>query len=228
MRMQGVPVITIDGPSGSGKGTLARLLAQHLHWHLLDSGALYRLVALAALRRGLALDDAVALAQLAQGLDAAFDRAGHGAESILLDGEPVGLALRSEDCGVAASRVAALPEVRAALLARQRAFAEPPGLVADGRDMGTVVFADAPLKLYLDASPEARAERRCKQLKQQGQDVSFATLLEQVRERDARDMQRAVSPLHPAADAERLDCSELGIEAVMVWALERVAARLRC
>ena len=210
-----IPIITVDGPSGSGKGTLSQLLARELGLHFLDSGALYRLLALAALGRGLDLGDEPALAALARGLDVSFQPDG----GILLDGAPVGEALRTEATGNAASRVAALPAVREALLARQRAFARAPGLVADGRDMGTVVFPTAPAKVFLTASAEARAERRYNQLKEKGFDPNMAELVGEIRTRDERDANRAVAPLRPAADALILDSTGLSIEAVLGQAL---------
>ena len=214
---QQAPVITIDGPSGVGKGTIAQLLARELGWHMLDSGALYRLVALGAARQGIPLDDETALADYAARLPVEF-RAGEGAThglAIYLDGEAVGDAIRTEECGAGASRVAALPAVRAALLARQRAFRRPPGLVADGRDMGTTVFPDAPLKIFLTASAEERARRRYKQLKEKGIDVSLAALLEEITERDTRDSQRSASPLVPADDALRIDTTSMTIDEVL-------------
>jgi cytidylate kinase len=207
------PVVTIDGPSGTGKGTLGLALARELGWDFLDSGALYRLVGLLALKRGVALDDPAALHLLAARLPVEFrpDAAG---TVILLEGEVVTDAIRTEVIGDAASRVAAWPEVRAALLDRQRELRQPPGLIADGRDMGTVVFPDAPLKIFLTASPEARAERRYKQLKGKGNDVSLPALLEDIRARDERDAGRAIAPLVPAPDAEILDTTQLGIDDV--------------
>jgi cytidylate kinase len=206
-------VVTIDGPSGTGKGTLGLALARELGWDFLDSGALYRLVGLLALKRGVALDDPAALHLLAARLPVEFrpDAAG---TVILLEGEVVTDAIRTEVIGDAASRVAAWPEVRAALLDRQRELRQPPGLIADGRDMGTVVFPDAPLKIFLTASPEARAERRYKQLKGKGNDVSLPALLEDIRARDERDAGRAIAPLVPAPDAEILDTTQLGIDDV--------------
>lgn len=207
------PVITIDGPSGTGKGTLGFALARSLGWHFLDSGALYRLVGYLALARNIALDAETLLQALAAHLPIEFRPAATGTV-LLLDGEDVTDAIRTEVIGDAASRVAALPAVRAALLDRQRAMRRPPGLIADGRDMGTVVFPDAPLKIFLTASPEARAERRYKQLKGKGNDVSFPALLEDIRARDERDARRATAPLVPAPDAEILDTTQLGIDDV--------------
>lgn len=205
-----IAVIAIDGPAASGKGTIARRIAAVLGFHYLDSGALYRLVALAAERDGIGCDDEAALAAAAARLDAQF-RDG----DIWLGALRVGDAIRTEAMSVAASRVAALPGVRRALLARQRAFRVPPGLVADGRDMGTVVFPHARLKIYLTASVQARAERRYKQLMEKGLSATIPTLLRDIRERDARDSARAVAPLEPAEDAIEVDTTELSIEQVV-------------
>ncbi len=222
-RKQLVPVLTVDGPGGSGKGTLARIIATRLGWHFLDSGALYRLLALAAAKRGVSLDDESSLSQLARALDVRFEGGDADNEpSVLLDGEDVSAAIRTETCGSNASRVAALPAVREALLARQRAFRQPPGLVADGRDMGTVVFADADSKAFLEASLEERANRRHKQLKEKGMDASLRDLVREIAERDARDRARSVSPLTPADGALVIDTTHLSIEAVV----ERVMALL--
>ena len=213
-------VIAIDGPSGSGKGTLAGLLAARLGWQLLDSGALYRLLAYAAGKHGIALDNEAALAMLAANLDVQFVAGG-----IILEGESVTERIRNEQVGAGASQVAALPAVRDALLQRQRAFREAPGLVADGRDMGTVVFPDAPLKIFLTASAEERARRRYLQLKAKGEDVILPSLLEEIQARDDRDMNRAVAPLKPAVDAIQLDSTEMSIEEVLERILQEAAQR---
>lgn len=224
MNTEDVPLLAIDGPSGSGKGTVSQLIAARLGWHYLDSGALYRLLALAAENHTLALDDAESLETLAGHLDVEFARDKDGQTVILLEGEPVTDEIRSETVGNSASIVAALPGVRAALLERQRAFREMPGLVADGRDMGSTVFPDAPLKIFLTASAEARAERRYKQLKEKGMSVNLAPLLEDIERRDLRDSQRGASPMIAAEDAILLDTTELGIEAVVAKILEHCAA----
>ncbi|QQS55043.1 MAG: (d)CMP kinase [Candidatus Competibacteraceae bacterium] len=221
-----VPVIAIDGPSGVGKGTLCQWLAARLGWHLLDSGALYRLTALAAQRRGLPLEDEAQVAAVAIALDAVFVADVAGTSRVLLDGAEVGDILRGEAAGNAASRVAALPAVRAALLQRQRNFRRPPGLIADGRDMGTVVFPHAELKLFLNASAEERARRRYKQLIEKGMDANLNSLIEEIAERDARDACRAVAPLRPAADVEMLDTTQLGVTEVCEWALALAVQRL--
>ena len=214
------PVITVDGPSGSGKGTLCALLAKQLGWNLLDSGALYRLLAFAAGNHGIDLTNEESLKQLAAHLDVQFID-----KRIVLEGEEVTDAIRNEQVGAGASMVASLPAVREALLQRQRAFQEEPGLVADGRDMGTVVFPDAPLKVFLTASAGERARRRYLQLKAKGDDVNLASLLDEIRARDERDTQRAVAPLKPAADAILLDSTELSIEQVLERILREVADR---
>ncbi|MGW8228051.1 MAG: (d)CMP kinase [Gammaproteobacteria bacterium] len=210
-----IPVLTIDGPSGSGKGTICALVARELGWHLLDSGALYRLVALGAMRHGIELTDEAALAGYATQLDVQFVLQPDGsAPRILLEGEVVGDALRTESCGNAASKVAALGAVREALLQRQRDFQQPPGLVADGRDMGTVVFPQAGVKIFLTASVDERAQRRYKQLKEKGISANLPDLLTEIAERDARDAERSVAPLKPAADAVVLDTTRLTIHEV--------------
>ena len=200
-------IITIDGPAASGKGTIAAAVAGALHFHYLDSGSLYRLVALKARRSGVPLRDEASIARLAAELDVRFDRA-----VLTLDGQDVVTAIRSEDVSEAASRVAVHPSVRTALVARQRSFARPPGLVADGRDMGTVVFPDAKLKVYLTASAEERARRRHKQLIAKGNSVTIESLLDDIRQRDARDAARAAAPLKPASDAVLLDTTQLTID----------------
>ena len=215
-----IPVIAIDGPVGSGKGTIARRVATALGWHLLDSGALYRLVALAAARHGVALDDVDRLAELAAGLDARFGSDDKGDEQIWLEGDEVTAAIRTEECGAGASTVAALQPVRDALFQLQRDFRRAPGLVADGRDMGTHVFTDAGLKVFLTASAEERAKRRHKQLKDKGIDVSLAALSRDIEERDRRDSERSVAPLRPAEDARVLDSSGKSIEAVVATVLD--------
>jgi cytidylate kinase len=209
------PIVTIDGPSGSGKGTISRAVAVRVGWHLLDSGALYRLVALAGLKRGAKSDDIASHAQIAGSMDVRFDVAEDGGELVTLAGEEVTPQIRSEEAGQGASRVAAWPPVRSALLDRQRAFAQAPGLVADGRDMGTVVFPEADLKIFLTASPDERALRRYKQLKDKGSDVSLPALSREITERDLRDSTRAVAPLKPAPDAEVIDSTSLTIEQVI-------------
>ena len=214
--MSGAPVIAIDGPSASGKGTVALRVAEQLHFAYLDSGSLYRLVALSALRTGVRWDEEDRLAALAGGLAASF---AHG--RISLQEQDVTEAIRDEACSDGASRVAALAKVRAALLARQRAFRRPPGLVAEGRDMGSVVFPDAGLKVFLTASPEARADRRHKQLIEKGIAAKLATLLQDLRERDARDAARSVAPLKQCPDARLLDTTAMSAaeaaDRILAW-----------
>ena len=209
-----VPVIAIDGPSASGKGTVAQRVADCLGFRYLDSGALYRAVALAAANRGIDLERRLETSHIARTLNINFAGA-----RIILDGVDVTDALRSETVGAGASRVAAHPEVRDALLDRQRAFREPPGLVADGRDMGSVVFPDAALKIYLVASAEERALRRYKQLMEKGMNASMSALLQEIRDRDARDSARAVAPLQKCADAIELDTTDMPIEAAVAAVL---------
>lgn len=213
-----IPVIAIDGPSASGKGTVAQLVAEALGFHYLDSGALYRLLALAAVRRGVSSDSEEELARLADGLDIRFE----GSE-VWLDGEPVGEAIRTEECGNGASRIAAYPRVRAALLDLQRAFRKTPGLVADGRDMGSVVFPGALLKIFLTASAEVRADRRYKQLMGKGSHANIAQILHDIKQRDERDSARSVAPLQKCADASLLDTSSMTI----VEAVDAVLAQFK-
>lgn len=218
-----VPVITIDGPSGSGKGTVCQLLAAKLGFHYLDSGALYRLLAVAAKRHGVALDNVESLAVLAAHMDISFKMNGDGTPAkVFLEGEDVSSTIRNEGVGAEASEVAAYPEVRTALLQRQRAFAVAPGLVADGRDMGTVVFPDAVAKIFLTASPEERAKRRYNQLIDKGESVSLADLVKKVQKRDSRDMNRTISPLVPAENAVVLDSSHMTVDEVLDSGLEIV------
>jgi cytidylate kinase len=209
------PVVAIDGPSGSGKGTVGLLLASRLGWHFLDSGALYRIVGLVARRSGVDLADAGALARIAGALDVEFRPKSDSTVMILVGEEDVSDALRAEESADAASRVAAVSAVRQALLRKQHAFRRPPGLVADGRDMGTTVFPDAIVKVFLTADADVRARRRHKQLKEKGSDVNLPRLLDEIHSRDARDSARAVSPLKPAADAHLLDTSDLSISEVV-------------
>lgn len=221
-----VPILTIDGPSGSGKGTIAQLMADELGWHLLDSGALYRVLAYAAQTRSISIEkESEALTQLAQSLPVSFSTI-DGATHAMLEGTSVEAHIRTETAGNAASKVASMPSVRTALLQRQKDFAQPPGLVADGRDMGTTVFPDAPAKIFLTASAEDRANRRYKQLKEKGIDANLRALLQEISERDARDANRAVSPLKPADDAYLLDSSGLSIEQVLQKAKNYLETRL--
>ena len=217
-----VPVIAIDGPGGSGKGTIAMRLAGRLGWHFLDSGALYRVTGQACLIEGVSWDDHPAVAEVARHLDVSFSAAASGEVLVAYRGRDVSRAIRTEEGGRGASTVAAIPAVRKALLRRQREFRRPPGLVADGRDMGTVVFPDADLKFYLTASAEERARRRYKQLIAKGESVSLPRLLEDIRERDARDSSREVSPLVPAEDAIVIDSSDLSIPDVFAQVMLKV------
>ena len=210
-----MPVITVDGPSGSGKGTVCRLLADKLGWDVLDSGAIYRVLSLAALHHQIALDNEEALVPLAANLDVQFlVDSQTNAGKVILEGEDVTTTIRNEEVGAAASKVAALPRVREALLRRQRAFRTENGLIADGRDMGTVVFPDAPLKIYLTASAQERARRRFVELNERGHDVTLNGLLQDIQARDERDMNRAVAPLVPAEDAIEIDTSDLNAQQV--------------
>jgi cytidylate kinase len=221
--MSSVPVITLDGPSGSGKGTVSTRLASKLGWHYLDSGAIYRALAHAANLAG--VTEPQAAANIARELKLAFNPAPDGGAAVLLDGQEITDQIRTEECGALASKLAAEPSVREALLQRQRDFRSPPGLVADGRDMGTVVFPDAEYKIYLTASAEVRAQRRHKQLKDKGINDSIARLLEVIRERDARDEGRETSPLKPAADAIVLDTSDMSLEEVVACVEQKVGYR---
>jgi CMP/dCMP kinase len=211
--MINIPVLTIDGPSGSGKGTIAQLMAKDLGWHYLDSGAIYRVLAQAAIKHHIELNDEQKLSVLAADLDVVF-AVEKDQLVVLLEKEDVSTLIRSEQAGNAASKVAALPAVRAALLQRQRDFCQPPGLVTDGRDMGTVVFPDAMYKVFLTASAQERAQRRYKQLKEKGIGSNLADLVTEISERDVRDSDRAVAPLRPAGDALILDSTAMGIETV--------------
>jgi len=211
--MNNIPVLTIDGPSGSGKGTIAQLMAKKLGWHYLDSGAIYRVLAQAAIKHDIDLADEAKLAKMAQNLDLVFSLENDQLK-VLLEGDDVSTLIRSEQAGNAASKVASLPLVRDALLQRQRDFCQLPGLVTDGRDMGTVVFKHAKYKVFLTASAEVRAERRYKQLKEKGIDSNLSSLIAEISERDIRDSQRQVAPLRPADDALQLDSTSMGIDAV--------------
>ncbi|VAW65748.1 Cytidylate kinase [hydrothermal vent metagenome] len=219
------PIITIDGPSGAGKGTIAQNVASALGFNILDSGSLYRLTALASLNAGLALPEESAIAEIALNLPVVFKPTDSGLQ-ILLSGEDVSEAIRKEEIGMRASKVAAIPAVRDALLARQRGFLEAPGLVADGRDMGTTIFPDAPLKVFMTASAEERAERRFKQLKAKGISANIAALVNDLMLRDEQDANRAVSPLKPAEDAVQIDTTEMGIDEVTQMVLDLAKQRL--
>ncbi|WP_294893277.1 (d)CMP kinase [uncultured Gilliamella sp.] len=220
-----IPVIAVDGPSGVGKGTLCQALANHFNWHLLDSGAIYRVLALAALKQNIALDDINQLTELALNLPLTFDSS-HGDVKVLLAGVDVSKEIRTEQTGGAASKVAAINEVRTALLQRQRDFRQLPGLIADGRDMGTVVFSDAPIKIFLDASAQSRAERRMKQLQDKQIHAKFPEILQEITARDERDRNRAVAPLKPAVDALIIDTTSLSIEDVFNQAIMYIKEKL--
>tara|TARA_R110001632_G_scaffold118558_1_gene231000 strand:- start:29 stop:706 length:678 start_codon:yes stop_codon:yes gene_type:complete len=212
--MQVFPVITVDGPSGAGKGTVSTLLANRLGWHFLDSGAIYRVLAIASIHHQIDPSDEAGLLPLASGLDVNFEPAEFGCK-VILEGEDVSDAIRTEEVGAVASKVASLPTIREALLRRQRAFKASPGLVADGRDMGTIVFPEAEVKIFLTASAQERASRRFKQLKEAGHDVSISRLLADIEARDDRDSNRSIAPLVPAKDALVIDSTELNIEQVL-------------
>ena len=210
-----IPVITIDGPSGAGKGTVARIVAEQLGWHLLDSGAIYRVLAVATQHHHVSVEDEEPLIPMAAHLDVQFEISSQGESKVILEGENVTDTIRTEEIGALASKVAAFPRVREALLRRQRAFNVAPGLVADGRDMGTVVFSKAPVKVFLTASAEERAERRFNQLKEKGLDVKIGRLLDDIRQRDERDRNREVAPLIPAEGALIVDSTDLSIQEVV-------------
>jgi CMP/dCMP kinase len=220
-----IPVIAVDGPSGVGKGTLCQALANHFNWHLLDSGAIYRVLALSALKQNIALDDTKQLTTLALNLPLTFDTSSDEVK-VLLAGIDVSQEIRTEQTGGAASKVASLNDVRVALLQRQRDFRQLPGLVADGRDMGTVVFTDAPVKIFLDASAQSRAERRMKQLQDKQIHVKFAEILQEITKRDERDRNRATSPLKPAIDALIIDTTSLSIQDVLNQSIMYIKEKL--
>ncbi|NCF45354.1 MAG: (d)CMP kinase [Proteobacteria bacterium] len=216
-----VPVVTIDGPGGAGKGTVAAAIAAAQGWHLLDSGALYRIIAVSGEAAAIALDDTKALVALCERLQIVF-----AADRVRVDGQDLTDAIRTEEAGSSASKVAAMAPVREAILALQQGFRRAPGLVADGRDMGTVVFPDAPVKIFLDASAQARAERRYNQLKNKGLGVNLRALLEQIQERDARDRERAVAPLKPAQDALIIDSTQMTIKEVVAMVMTQLASKV--
>jgi cytidylate kinase len=223
---QQIPVITIDGPSGAGKGTVARIVAEQLGWHLLDSGAIYRVLAVAAQHHNISVEDEQSLLPVAANLDVQFQTCNEGEGKVILEGEDVSNAIRTEEIGALASKVAVFPRVREALLRRQRAFKVGPGLVADGRDMGTIVFVDAPVKVFLTASAEERAQRRFNQLKEKGFDVKISRLLDDIRLRDERDQNRKVAPLVAAEGALIIDSTELSVEEVVSKILSFINERL--
>lgn len=223
--MQVSPVVTIDGPSGAGKGTVSTLLAKQLGWHFLDSGAIYRVLAIASLHHQINADDELGLVPLASGLDVNFETSNDNSR-IILEGEDVTHAIRTEEVGAVASQIASLPRVREALLRRQRAFRQDPGLVADGRDMGTVVFVNADAKIFLTASADERATRRYNQLKDKGHDVSITRLLEDIKARDERDANRSVAPLVPSEDALVIDSTSMSISQVLETITEFVEMKL--
>ena len=226
--LQAAPVVALDGPSGAGKGTTGQALALHLGWHYLDSGALYRAVALSAQQQNVDNDDRSGLEDIAETLDFACFPTADGEARVLLGGRNVSLELRSEECGAAASILATRPELRNILLTQQRAARQAPGLVADGRDMGSVVFPDAVLKVFLTASPEVRAIRRYKQLKNKGLDVNLPRLERVIRERDHRDSEREVAPLQAQSDAILVDTSTMQAEEVLQFVISRLRQRLNC
>lgn len=225
MSSSSVPVITIDGPSGTGKGTLCQMLAKTLGWHMLDSGAIYRVLAYAIIKDDLSKDAVAAIVDRAKNLDLKFEFTAHGESRTLLDNDDVTDSIRSENCGQTASEIAAIPEVRAALLERQKAFAKAPGLVTDGRDMGTIVFPNAYLKIYLDASEDERAKRRHQQLQDSGNNASLAQVVEELKLRDSRDKGRSHAPLVKAEDAVYFDTTRLTIVQVLNSVLELVHSR---
>ena len=222
-----IPVITLDGPSGTGKGTLCHLLAKHLQWNMLDSGAIYRVLAYAARKNQLEVHDVAQLTELARGLNLCFKSSDDNASQVILDNEDISMAIRSEQCGQDASQIAAIPEVRQALLERQRNFAQAPGLVTDGRDMGTVVFPQAVIKIFLYANEDERANRRYLQLKEKGNNVSLAQVVEELAKRDTRDTARTHAPLKPAEDAVKIDTTRLSIVQVFNTVLELIDDRLK-